>query len=73
MIKLIAIIIIGYFAVMIARILFRMFIRKITRNLTNPGQSAGNDNTSRNNIPKEPKKKFYDPNKIEDAKFEELK
>lgn len=68
MIKLVVIIIIGYFAVMIARILFRMFIRKITKGF-NPNPPAAPNN----NPTKEQKKKFYDPNKIEEAKFEEIK
>ena len=53
---------------MIARILFRMFIRKITKGF-NPNPPAAPNN----NPTKEQKKKFYDPNKIEEAKFEEIK
>lgn len=74
MIKFFWVILVGYFAIMIARLLFRMFIKKVSSNFSNPGQQPDNhNNTNQNQTGTQPKKKFYDPDKIEEAKFEELK
>ncbi len=71
--KFIELLIIVVLIVMAVRFLFRMFLKKVANSLTPPGQHSDQQQQQAGTNVKEPKRKIYDPDKIEDAKFEELK